>query len=155
MGMVTSNFTAALCEKEALNVIANRPYASLVQLYNGTILGPESMEGIERRVRLNTPGLKSPTLKLLNKKSTSANFLVLSVGVEAKTAVNIWTTRKAGRDHLLGTADDKWMEFKLVFGEGYTHHLHNQWHVHSLDEVEGVGPATIQTVADYAALNGY
>ena len=155
LGMVKSNFTASLCEKEALNVIANRPYVSLSDLYNKSILGPESMEGLERRVRLNTPGLKSPTLKLLNKKSTSANFLVIQVGVDAKAAVAIWTTRKAGVDHQLGTSDDKWMEFKLVFGEGYTHHLHNQWHVHSLDEVEGVGPATIQTIADFAAVNGY
>lgn len=156
MGMVKSNFTKALVEKEALNVIANRPYSSLSQLYNSTILGPESMEGIERRVRLNTPGgLVSPTLNLLNKKQTSANFLVKEVDVDAKAAVNIWTTRKAGRDHVLGTADDRWMPFKLVFGEGYTHHLKNQWHVHSLDEVEGVGPATIQKLADFAALNGY
>lgn len=155
MGMVKSNFRKALCEKEALNVIANRPYASLSDLYNKTILGPESMEGLERRVRLNTPGLASPTCNLLNKKETSANFLVIQVGVDAKAAVAIWTTRKAGRDHVLGTADDKWMEFKLVFGEGYTHFLKNQWHVHSLDEVEGVGPATIQLISDYAAVNGY
>ncbi len=154
MGMVKSNFTKALVEKEALNVIANRPFSTLSDIYNKTILGPESMEGLERRVRLNTPGLKSPTCNLVNKPETSPSFLQ-GVGVDAPAAYNIWVTRKAGRDHVLGNADDRWMEFKLVFGEGYTHHLKNQWHVHSLDEVEGVGPATIQKLSDYAALNGY
>lgn len=155
LGMVKGkyNFMASMVEKEAQNVIDNRPYSTLSDLYNKTILGPESMEGLERRVRLNMPGLESPTLKLLNKKSTSANFLVKKVGVDAKAAVALWTTRKAGPDHVLGNADDRWMEFKLVFGEGYTHHLKNQWHVHSLDEVEGVGPSTIQLICDYAALN--
>ncbi len=153
LGWEKTNFTNALVDQEVQNVVANRPYSSLEQLYNVTILGPESMEGLERYLKLKSPGLQSPTLKFVNKKETSANVLVKNVGVDAKAAVKIWETRKAGPDHQLGTSDDRWMEFKFIYGENYVHHLRNQRHVHSLDEVEGVGPATIQKIVDYCALS--
>lgn len=166
MGWVGTNFTDFLVAREAEGVIAHRAgwdrmertaddnrFDSLEELYATTSMGPESMEGMERyaALYLRTPA-GSPTLRYVNKRTTSANVLVRRVHVDAQTAVNIANTRRAGVDHQLGTADDAWMPYGLIFGETALRDAQGQ-HVHSLDEVPGVSAPTIQRISDYAMLH--
>lgn len=169
LGWSDTNMTDYLVQNEVQSLLVHRngpdkvggtaddnPFDNLIEVYNTTTLGPESMEGLERYVKLYLPvPAGSPTLRLVNKKTTSANFLTKKVGVDAKTSTNIWRTRKAGPDHKLGTADDKWMDYQLIFGETFLYGFKGEAHVHSLDEVPGVGPASIQKISDYATLKGF
>jgi hypothetical protein len=169
LGWSDTNFTDYLVQNEVQSLLVHRngpdqvsgtaddnPFDNLIEVYNTTTLGPESMEGLERYVKLYMPvPAGSPTLRFVNKKSTSANLLTKKVGVDAKTSTNIWRTRKAGPNHKLGDADDKWMDYQLIFGETFLYGNAGAAHVHSLDEVPGVGPTSIQKIADYAVLKGF
>ena len=155
-GWILTPMSYKLMNDEANTVIASRPFSNLKHLYASSSLGPESLEGLERYVVLHLPFPNgSPTLRFVNQKKTSANLLTKKVGIDAKTATNIWRTRKAGPDHILNTPDDKWMSYELIFGEKNVTKYFSEAHAHSLDEVPGVGPVTIRKIADYAALNGY
>jgi len=169
LGWVQTNFTQSLVEKEALDILVHRtgpdgaagtsddnPFDTLRELYDTTSLGPESMEGVERFVRLNSPLPNgSATLRFVNKHTTTKTLLYKKVKVNSKAATNIPLWRKAGPNHLLGDADDKWMAFILVFGETALYGFNGEAHVHSLDEVPGCDSATIQKVSDYSVLKGY
>ncbi len=169
MGWVDTNFTDYLVGKEVQDILVHRrgpdgvegtaddnPFDTLRELYDTTTLGPESMEGVERYVRVYLPLPNgSSTLRFVNKHTTTKTLLYRKVKVNSKAAANIPMWRKAGPDHVLGNADDKWMAFTLIFGETALYGFNGEAHVHSLDEVPGCDSATIQKISDYSVLKGY
>ncbi|MBI2898880.1 MAG: hypothetical protein HYY17_01720 [Planctomycetes bacterium] len=162
-GYAGSNFDDYTAAQAAASILAHRagwdriygtaddnPFDTLLELYQGTSVGTEGMEGLEIYVGKNYFALGGPSaiLDLVNAKKTKVTTLK-AAGLTSPAAQNIIRWRDGGPDMKVTTKkDNKYVAYSRIFGhKGVAAPVYP---AHSVDDVPEVGPVSIQKLFDFA-----